>query len=209
MELIRVENLSLYERQILKHFVQFWGEPRDIYQSSQPIASPPYPVYIAEFDLGDGSDPYWAYATIGMSRNAMPGMPDKTPSENERQCELFIYSGSNKFQADLTELLTILADYPFRHKTFFYSGHRVAGTEGQGVVKNSPLTEIFLLYPYNEPREFSAAHDNMNRHVDILWVTPIYKSERLYAAQAGWEKLVERFEANEIDSADFERLPVI
>lgn len=198
---------ALTDNQVLQHYIRFWGEPRRVLESTAPPQTPPGPIYVAEFFLGTQQEPYWAYATVGASRSPMCYPETVQGQKSDFRFELLIYSLEQ--DAELIGTLRALANYPFYYKTYIGIGHRIAGSEGAGVVEGSPLTDILFAPPLNEPREFASLHLDGNLHTDILWVTPIYQSERLYAQEHGWLKLIELFADKEIDSEDFQRAPVV
>src|SRR4051812_9422290 len=192
------------DEEILEHYRRFIGpEGRKMLVEDLPDEAP-NPLYVVKFPApSEESD--WVYATIGMSRKPMmfPGPGAGIP----RYSELLLYSAES--YDDLAEFLGNLAAYPFVQDTFFAPGHTVAGSPGVGVVKGSPLTEALLTIPYFEPREFEVILHADGTHTHMLWVTPIYRSERLYVREHGYMALLELFSDHSTEVDDLWRPPVV
>jgi hypothetical protein len=150
-------------------------------------------------------DQDWVYATLGASRTPLKDANTPKKDKRQRRIELFIYS--NERNTELREILTRLAIYPFEHNTFFAPHHTVRGEKS--IVEGSPLTDVLFQLPYGEPNEFWIVRHNDSSHTHILWVIPIYRSEKELVNQRGWEALRDLFEQQNTDTSDFRRSPVI
>jgi hypothetical protein len=143
------------------------------------------------------------YASAGASSYAMPYPEGWTHEKPERHIEIFIYV---RYECDeLVQTLASLALYPFNNQTFLDINHVIPGN--QGIVKNSPITDVLFTRPYGEPPEFEIIHGQL--HIQMLWAIPIYKAEYKFFKKRGWEALKELFYQYKSDTSDFMRSPVI
>lgn len=189
---------------IIQHYIRFWGEPAHVFKPNHSEKTPPGPIFIAAFaPRSDEQD--WVYATIGMSRQPMPYPTDWAREKPERRVELFIYA--RRRIDELRILLTSLAEYPFDKMTFFGPEHTILGN--RGIVEGSPLTDILFIRPYGEPPEFEIIHYDDTHHVEMLWVIPIYRSERQFIREDGWNALQDLFYQQGTDTSDFFREAVV
>ena len=198
--------LSPGNEQVLEHYKHFWGEPKQLFFSDRNNVSPPGPIIVAEF-RSDDKTPIWTYATIGVSRYPMPYPPNWRHDKSDKRIELLMYAYQP--MQELVDLLGGLALYPFSQRTFLGVGHTIPGPRGGAVVEGSPLTDILLIPALTEPKEFRILHIDQDHHIELLWVVPIYNSERLFVKEHGWGKLVELFSDKEVNAKDFTRLPVV
>jgi hypothetical protein len=78
-------------------------------------------------------------------------------------------------------------------------GHTVA--IGEGWVDGSPLDALFVSLPYlwGPKLEHCQLPD---RHVQVLWLIPIYETEREYTRARGVDALEQRFEETSFDYLD-------
>ena len=194
--------------EIADHYHKSMGQEAGILKIDQAYEVAPSPVWVMEF--APPSEEYdWVYSTIGMSFEPMPGAINDSKSSNNTYnpyVELMIYSKQR--HEDLVDLLGRLAAYPFVENTFFAPGHIVAGNDA-GVVSGSPLTEILLTQPFFEEPEFYTIHHADGTHTHVLWIMPLYLSERLFARQNGYMALIERFSENSTDTSELWRSPVV
>jgi hypothetical protein len=119
--------------------------------------------------------------------------------------DLVAYSATQ--QEALIGVLQTLSTYPFVLNTYFGWSHTIAGTPNSGIVEGSPLTDILLAPP--NPVEMAVVRHHDGKHTHILWVVPIYPSERLYIREHGYPALENKFASHEVDAADLWRPPVV
>ncbi len=192
------------DSRIVQHYIRFWGEPVDIFNLNGSWKTSPGPIFIAQFaPRSDEQD--WVYATIGASRQPMPYPADWVHEKPERRVELFIYA--RRRTDELRILLMSLAEYPFNKMTFLGPGHTIPGNEG--VVKGSPLTDILFIRPLGEPPEFEVIHSDKAHHLEMLWIIPIYESERQFVKLNGWNALIDLFYHQGTDTSNFLRAAVV
>jgi hypothetical protein len=113
-------------------------------------------------------------------------------------------------QEELANVLAKLASYPYVNSTFLAAGHTIAGKAGEGIVEGSPLTDFLFTPVYFEEDGFDMFQLSDKTHVEVLWATPIYVTERMFAKQHGWKTLVEGpFIEHEIQPGDLWRPAVV
>jgi hypothetical protein len=133
--------------------------------------------------------------------------PDpQQPDAQHHRIELFVTA--NGQHDDFVELLTLLAAYPIFYRTYLGLGQTIAGRADQGVVAGSPLTDLFLTAPAGMPPGFDHLDLDDGTHVLLVWVVPVYRSERMLAVEHGWRALEERFMERRTDTNDLWRAPV-
>jgi hypothetical protein len=189
---------------VVEHYYKYLGrETNALFFHNLPEVAP-NPITVMEF--APPSNEYdWVYTTVGASRKLAIY---KTPTDTlTGRVEFMIYT--RKQYPDITKLLLKLAIYPFLQRTVFRVGDLVPGEQGSGVVEGSPLTEILLTYPYTEPPEFGILHNEDGSHVHILWIIPIYYSERLFAREHGYKELEKLFGRGDVDTSDLWRKAVV
>jgi hypothetical protein len=193
-------DFSQRDRELIDHYTLFQGKHTELFIFRDLPDIAPKPIIVLEF--APHSEEYdWMYITVGASRKAMPG------AKSKHRIELLMYS--KKREMKLASVLAKLSIYPFVNKTWFDVGHTIAGSQNDGVIDNSPLTDFLLTYPYPEADEFGVISHTDGTHTQILWANPIYRSERLYAIQYGWKMLIEKFLEKEVEPADLWRQSVI
>lgn len=191
-----------HDNELLAHYKRLWDEPHEQHDIVQPTAALLQPLNVYVFvDLADPQT--WIYATLGASHQPM-AHPE---SSSEARMELFIMS--NQPHKELVQAIGSLAVYPFVEQTFFGEGHTVRGDDTDGIVAGSPLTDILIARAdFGENRPDYVEHAD-GSHTHLFWVTPIYRSERLYAIEHGWQALIKEFEDQRTDVYDFWRSPAV
>ncbi len=190
------------DREVFHHYLRsINGRLTRTFKVDDVPASAPAPIFVAEF--APPSEEYdWAYATVGASRRPMPYQDSR---QGEAHAELMIYS--RQALRELVDPLVDLAVYPFRYSTYLGAGHTIAGTPGHGIVAGSPLTDILLVLP--QEQEWEMVRHSDGSHTHVLWVIPLYPSERLFLRRRDLEALEERFAETGINVADLQRPPVV
>ncbi len=89
----------------------------------------------------------------------------------------------------------------------YRDGATIPGPPG-GLFPGSPLTDLLLAKPYFLDEDFDVVLHGDGSHTHILWVIPIYPSERLFAERYGDVALFDLFMEYEVDSSDLSRPPV-
>lgn len=184
----------------MSHYQKFWGTSATITEFNPQDDVSPTPICVAEF-APDSEDQDWVYATVGASRMEIP----LSATHNTiPRLELFLYSRQQ--QPELARFLAGLATYPFVHQTFLSRGDTIRGTKP--ILSESGLADVLLTYPYFEADGFGIIHCNDKTHTYMVWVIPIYPSERQFIREHGWNALEDLFNENETDTSDFYRQPV-
>ena len=188
----------------IQHYLHYWGDYQNVYEINHAPSVFKRPLRIVEFSP-ESEDQDWVYATVGMSSKSMP-YPDSWVGErSENRAELFIYSREKNEK--IIDVLVPLSEYPFIHNTFLGVGHTVPGRTGIG--GNAALTDILVLRPMGEEPEFEIIHQAPDIHVQMLWLVPIYDSERLFIKKKGWNSLVDIFFEKRTETSDFSRKRVV
>ncbi|MEP0873744.1 suppressor of fused domain protein [Trichocoleus desertorum AS-A10] len=187
--------MSQQDQEVLNHYIKLWGEPRECHRFEHPAAVPlqPFLVYVFSFSAPET----WIYATLGARHQPM-FIPDGKPMH----MELFVMT--SQADEDLVPSIGALALYPFVYQTYFGNGHTIHGSDGNGIVAQSPLTDILIIRPdFEEQTDY--VHHDLDHHTHLLWVIPLYSQERVYAVQQGRKSLLEIFEEQEVDIYDLWR----
>ncbi len=108
----------------------------------------------------------------------------------------------------VSDVLANLAVQPFLVGEAYRDGATTPGPP-DGLFPGSPLTDLLLAKPYFLDEDFEAVLHGDGSHAHILWVIPIYPSERLFAERHGDLALFDLFMEHEVDSSDLRRPPVI
>lgn len=190
---------------IIRHYVQFIGRASRFLKFNQ-LPDAAQPLLVVEFPPPSDEEA-WIYATVGASREPMPYPADWTDAQPERRIELMAYLEQRN--EELPSLLAGLAAYPFLKHTFLAPGHTMGAPADDGIVTGSPLTAALFTAPYFEERAFRMIQQPDGTFVHMLWVVPIYNSERLYARQHGDRALVQLFHEHETNLPDLWREPVV
>jgi len=197
MTLLNVDKL------VMKHYIQYWGEPIEVNKLDWP----------QEGGLGGSfrivkfvpqADEKRIYATVGLSAQAMPARLPTPNDAFEPRAELFIYADLET--NSLIELLTALVVYPFENQTFLWTRQTILGKSP--VTDHSKMTSVYITSPYFEEESFHSLHIN-DHHIQMLWIVPIYESEREYKIKYGWQALEELFEEKELDIWSLQRDPLV
>lgn len=192
---------STHTTELVQHYTHFQGPVSNVLEFANGPQAAPRPILVLEF--APPSPEYdWLYITAGMGHKPVP------QGRWDHHIELLMYTRQQ--QEELATSLAQLAMYPYVHNSFFDVGHTIAGEAGAGVVTGSPLTDILLTYVYAEAEGFDTINHSDGTHTQILWATPIYPSERVYAKQRGWKNLIETvFIEQEVQPADLWRPPAV
>jgi len=191
-------------KNLLDHYINFWGEPQSTFDYSMDDLTPNGRIFVAEFNSKEYYNT-WVYATVGLSWFPMKSAKWDSNQPDPRR-ELIIYV--EKKNKQLATLLFSLARYPFDNKTFLGFGHTIPGTS-EGIIDGSPLTDIIFAPPLKEGKELYMFHMDNNHHSIVLWVIPIYDSERRFSKKHGWKTLLEKFIEENMDPLDLYRPPVV
>lgn len=190
-------------KEILEHYQKFWGYPREIFDFDvKEYTDSPHLIYIAEFPPNsDGED--WVYATVGNYNVDLSGRIKN--EERSRKLEFFLYS--NLPNPEIAKFLASLCVYPAVNKTYFSVGDTVRGETS--ILEGSALTDVLLTYPYFEERDFGIIHHTDNSHTLMIWLIPLYQTERQFVHESSWDALEELFRKNATDTSDFFRESVV
>jgi hypothetical protein len=196
--------IPIEESNIVQHYAHFWGKYDNIFEQTGVLNDSHDSIFVLEFSP-DTDDQDWTYATAGMSRSPMFYPDNWQEKSQDNRAEIFIYSKNRN--EDLKTLLAALAGYPFLKNTFLAPGHTIPGVQGIG--GNPYLTDILFLRPIGEPTEFEVIHRKNFGHIQMLWIIPIYSSERKFIKRNGWNALVDLFYDKKAETSDFYRKPVV
>ncbi len=198
-------DLPKREEEILRNYVRTLGTPTKSV-AFHDLGPAPDPIIVVEFaPPQEGYD--WVYATIGVSHKPMPDIDKSVGEVPYQRIELILYA--NQADDNLREIMLKLALIPFVDSSSLAPGDTVIGIAEEGVVKGSRLTEMLITRPYSASQEFQLIHHSDGGHTDILWAIPIYVSERIYAKEHGYKALEKLFQADDTDTSDFWRSPVV
>lgn len=183
---------QIHDNELLMHYNCLWGEPHECHRFLHPAAELLQPLYVYIFaDLVDPQT--WIYATLGASRQPMT----HTKPSREARMELFIMS--NQPDEELVQSIGALAIYPFVKNTFLGEGHTIRGDDTDGIVTGSPLTDILIARADFSEGRLDYVYHRDGSHTHLFWVTPVYRSERMYALEHGWRALIDQLEYQQVD----------
>ncbi len=197
-------NYSHRDSEVIQHYIRYWAQPATVVKFDHDGQLAPNPIFVVEFAPSEEAES-WVYATVGASRQPMPYPDDWIGEKPEHRIELFICARQRNYA--LREVLAGLAVYPFQYKTFIAAGHTIPGTHS--IVPDASLTDILFTRAYGMQQDFETIHHSDGSHTHILWVVPIYRSERLFILQYGWQALIDLFFEHKPDISDFSRLQVV
>lgn len=188
--------------EVLGRYAEFLGRPAEAWSYDDMPGAGPRRIEVLAFAPSEPGD-VWRYVTLGMSSLPMPGLAETT-----HRVELMLYAYEQHEQ--LPDVLAGLASYPFVTGAHLDAGHTIAGTPGEGVVPGSPLTEFLFTPLYFEDDRLRQFPLSDGTHVTLLWATPIYLTERRYALEHGWTRLVEGpFTEQEVEPGDLWRAAAV
>ncbi len=196
---------KLREDELLSHYHRFFGAHNSVesYQGGPPGA--PEVISVVEF-APKGRDEVWVYITLGASSKPMPEPDEGNQEESQYRAEYMFYSSDRK--PEINDVLANLAVQPFLHEEIYRDGTVIPGPP-DGLFSDSPLTDLLLAKPYFLDEAFEPVLHRDQSHTHILWVIPIYASERLFIDQQGDLALFDLFMEHEVDSSNLSRPPVI
>lgn len=189
-------------QELLAHYITLWGKPQRQEPFVHAYPQGPHPLFTLEFPAPSQHE-VWVYATLGASFQPMP----HAEAPEDLRMELFIYAEQQ--QPELLASIGALALYPFVLHTFFAPGHTVLGSDDGGIISTSPLTDILLTRADFGPDTPDYVHHSDGSHTQLLWVVPVYRQERVFAAQHGEAALIELFVQHETNVFDLWRPAVI
>lgn len=208
-------DISARDLEIISHYNRYFGQEARVIPFGNRPKPAPQSVAVIEF-AAQSSESDWVYATVGASHEPQPGLtnqaaqtPQGAPPEQQMEGRIELVLLSRESHDDLVDLLESLAVYPFVTGGYFGPGHTVAGSPGSGVVEGSPLTEILLGVPHFEPPDFELIQHADGSHTHLLWVVPIYLSERLYIKEHGYFAFEELLVEKEANTSDLWRASVV
>lgn len=204
----KVKVLDHRDHEIIQHFINFLGTPKSISQTNEVRKPTPSPISILEF-APNSKNNFWVYATIGANRRPMPYPKDWTDEKPELRVEFIICLNRPQPGTEIADSLTFLVEFPFVHNTFFDEGHVIDGSARGGIVQSSPLTDFFFENAYYYKQGLQFAHHEDGSHSRVLWVIPLYSSERLFYKKYGHESLLEIFNKDQTNLFDLQRLPAV
>ncbi len=185
----------------MNHYRDFWGKPKEVLVFDlKELSGSSTLIHVAEFSPESESED-WVYATIGAHNLVSNGGTSK--ESQVRKFEFFIYSRIQN--QELAEFLAGLSIYPLLNKTFFSIGDTVRGDKP--VFNGSGLSDVLLTYPYFEAKDFAIIHHD-GTHISMVWIVPIFPSERQFLHTNSWDALENLFREKEIDTSDFFRKAV-
>lgn len=188
------------DQEILDYYIKLWGEPSRKEQYYHDLKHAPQPIFVLEFPP-QSEENFWTYATLGASHRSM-----KHPDGCDARMELFIFVEQQ--QPELFENMGALALYPFALDTYLGPGHTVIGEDDEGIVAGSPLTDIFISRTFLEDDKPPYMCHADGTHTHFLWVMPVYRQEREYAAQHGERAMIDIFAQHNTNAFDLYRSPV-
>lgn len=200
-----VLNYTDRDKEIIAVYNRSMGSAKNVFRFADVPESVPNPIYVMEF-APPLPEYDWIFATVGVSNKPMPHDATRNRINFDQRIELIIYA--RQHYDELPDLLAKLAVYPFYHKTFLAPGHTISGN-GKGVVSGDPLTELLFTYPDSDSIEFQPIHHSDGTHTRLLFVVPLYPSEREFVRTQSMQDLEDRFFENKTDTSDLWRQPIV
>jgi hypothetical protein len=183
--------------QILAHYRSVWPgrSITSIHWTPGPTASRLPDLHLATVAPRNAKDS-WVFATIGAWR----------ATEHERHGLEFVAVSKDR-SIDVMERLGMVAFYQAGpNENRLGVGHTLS--IGEAWVEGSPLHALLISLPYAWGPKLEHCL-LVDRHIQVLWVLPIYESERTFARIDGLEALEQRLEAAHIDTIDPMRPSVV
>jgi hypothetical protein len=190
-------NMEPGDKLVLAHYEHRWGKPTKVHSINAPqLPEAIRPLLVGEYSLP--ADGLTIYGSIGMSRAPMTLSPESIG----HRAEIFI--GSFQSFSSLPDMLAMIAAYPHISNTLVTAEHTIP--LGQYIVDGSGMSSIILCPPYFDPPEFRRIEAS-GYHVEVLWVIPIYESERQFKIKRGWQVLRQIFQEKNVAIGDLFRQP--
>ena len=182
---------------ILEHYRSFFGKDRieEVHWTPGPIASLLPDLHIAKVRPKRAGG-MWVFATIGAWRGT---------ADDDHGIE-FVAVARSEAASVLIRLGMVAFFHAGPPENKLGVGH-TAGM-GEGWVDGSPLDALLVSLPYLWGPKFQ--HCQLpSRHIQVLWLLPIYQAERDFARAHGLDALEQRFEDTSFDYLDPFRLCVV
>ena len=185
------------EGQILAHYRTVWpGDPiESVHWTPGPLPSRLPELHIAKIPPSS-TDESWKFATVGAWR-----------ATHQEDHGLEFVAAAGTYDSSLLLRLGMTAYYhagPPENR--LGAGHTLS--IGEGWIEGSPLDALLvsLPYPWGPKLEHCLLKD---RHIQVLWLLPIYEVERQFIKTNGLEALEQRFDDAGFNYLDPFRPPVI
>lgn len=173
-----------YNKNVIKHYKEFWGEFTEHKFNKGPVGELPIGFKILKFEPNNRHN-MWAYATCGMSNKV-----------RVNSIEIHIFSPKeNDF---LIELLTIIAHY---HVTGGNLGVGQTINFGRPWCDKSNSEYGLISLPYLDGPLFENFQVGLER-IQFLWLIPIMKTEVEYKKINGLEALERKLEESNFNYLD-------
>jgi hypothetical protein len=182
---------------ILSHYRGFWGADNveEVHWTPEHTASRLPDFHIAKV-RPQQPDGMWIFATIGAWR----------ATAAEQHGLEFVAAARSASATVLRHLMMAAYYHAGPPENRLGVGHTVA--VGEGWVDGSPLDALLVSLPYLWGPKLE--HCQLPyRHIQVLWLIPIYETERAYARAHGADALEQRFEATAFDYLDPFRASVV
>jgi hypothetical protein len=193
---LRREQGSLHDK-IFAHYQAIWPDRKgtSVHWTPEHMATRLPDLHVAKFPPAQPGD-HWVFATIGAWRGTEPL---KTGLE-------FVAVARSEAAAVLTHLGQLAYYNAGPPENRLGVGHTLS--IGESWVPGSPLDALLVSLPYlwGPKLEHCQVGD---RHIQVLWVIPIYETERVFGREQGLDALERRFEQVALDYLDPFRGPVI
>jgi hypothetical protein len=182
---------------ILSHYRGFWGADNveEVHWTPEHTASRLPDFHIAKIRTQQ-SDGMRIFATIGAWR----------ATAAEQHGLEFVAVARSESASVLRHLMMAAYYHAGPPENRLGVGHTVP--IGEGWVDGSPLDALLVSLPYlwGPKLEHCLLPD---RHIQVLWLIPIYETERAYRRAHGVDALEQRFEATSFDYLDPFRTSVV
>lgn len=196
---------------VYENLLRWKGVPADGFrlQSLEQHVSPHFSILTYPV-----ADAFTVYTTLGASFKIMPDSPISFADERGVRYE-YILHGAVQWQQQISDLLLMIAEYPFLHKVEYTPGFVLP--IGDAVVPGSGMEYLYFTYPYVDDTRIETGQpwgqiERPQFLIQTLWVFPIYQAEAEYLRNAGMDAFEERINARhqqQYDTHDFFREPYV
>ena len=189
MKWFRGSRDSVHDK-ILEHYRGFWPDRsvESVHWTPEHLGTRLPDLHIAKVRPRARGD-YWIFATIGAWR----------ATEAEEHGLEFVAAARSEAAGVMAHLGQLAYYHAGPPENRLGVGHTLA--IGEPWMPGSPLDAILVSLPY--PWGPSLEHCQIGtRHIQVLWLLPIYETERAFARTDGLEALESRFQESAFDFLD-------
>jgi hypothetical protein len=196
MRFLKRADTSVHD-ELLAHYRRVWPDRNvtSVHWTPEHMATRLPDLHIAKVEPAQPGEA-WVFATIGAWR----------ATESTDHGLEFVAVARSEAAAVMTHLGQLAYYQAGPPENRLGVGHTLG--IGEGWIPGSPLDALLISLPYLWGP--SLEHCQLKgRHIQVLWVIPVYESERAFGREHGLDALEQRFEDLSLDYVDPFRKPVV